>query len=131
MNEKLARQIKTVALSGKQDMETGLVEALIAVGGDPLTVRGARDTFSAVLGKARQGAARIIGRNQEEMTVVMSIKDLADIVRVASKPQSFGEALDAMGFKPVSREFTVREGHPAEPLTRPAAVRGGGSSIAM
>lgn len=131
MNERLARQIKTAALSGKQDVETGLVEALIAVGGDPLTVRGARDTLSAVLGKARQGAARIIGHNREEMTVVMSIKDLADIVRVASKPQSFGEALDAMGFKPVSRRFTVREGHPDVPLAKPAAARDGGSPMAM
>ena len=51
------------------------------------------------------------------MTVVMSLTDLVEIVRVAAKRQPFGEALDAAGFRPAAgKKMAVRPGFPQEPL---------------
>jgi hypothetical protein len=51
------------------------------------------------------------------MTVVMSLAELVTIIQAAAEKQSFGEALDAAGFRPVStKEISIREGFPAEPL---------------
>ena len=121
MDEKLARQIQDAVRSGDKDVKTELVEAIVDLGGNSLTVRHARDTLSAVLGKARKGKAQLIGRKREEMIVVMSLQDLVDIIFMAAKPPSLGDALDAIGFKPVSRKVTVGQGHPRQTLTRPSA----------
>lgn len=53
------------------------------------------------------------------MTVVMSLADLIEMIQAAGEKQSFGEALDAAGFHPVStKEISARDGFPAEPLVR-------------
>lgn len=59
----------------------------------------------------------MIGLKPKGVTVVVSLSDLIDMLQVAAKGQSFGEALDAEGFQPVSdKKIKVREGFPAEPL---------------
>jgi alkylated DNA nucleotide flippase Atl1 len=119
MDERLVKRIRGVAQSSPQDIETGLLEMVSELGGAPLTVRRARDSLSAVLHKARAGTMQLIGRTPEEMTVVMSLKDLVELVGAAAKPRTFGEALDAMGFKPaVGHRVVVRRGRKRNPLTR-------------
>jgi hypothetical protein len=61
---------------------------------------------------------QLIGRTPEDMTVVMSLKDLVELINVAAKPQSLGEALDAMGFEPAGHGGAVGQGRKREPLTR-------------
>ncbi|MFB9980176.1 hypothetical protein ACFSQQ_11100 [Mesorhizobium kowhaii] len=118
MDERLTRQIQGSSGTSKEEIETGLVETLVEVGGDPLTVRGARDTLSAVLGKVKKGSVQLIGRRKDEMTVMISLKDLVDLVSVAMRPQTFGEALDAMGFEPLGRRIVVARGRNRRPLKR-------------
>ena len=71
---------------------------------------------------------RLIGHKPKGMTVVMSLSDLVDIVQVAAKGQSLGDALDAAGFQPVSgkKRITVSQGFPREPLVR-RRFKGSGS----
>jgi hypothetical protein len=119
MDERLMKRIRDVARTSDQNIETSLIETLVELGGARHTVRGARDKFGAVLGKARNGEAQLIGCTPEDMTVVISLKDLAELVRMVAEPESFGEALDAAGFKPaVGRRIVVREGREQNPLTR-------------
>lgn len=118
MDERLVRQIQDAGLSSKREFEIGLAEALVEASGGALTVRGARDSLSAVLGKARRGTVQVIGRKAEEMTVVMSLADLVEAVSAAARPPSLAEALEGMGFKPTGRLLTVRQGRKGEPLTR-------------
>ena len=119
MDERLVKRIRGVAHSSPQDIEASLLEMVVELGGAPLTVRRARDSFSAVLHKARAGTMQLIGRMPEEMTVVISLKDLVQLVGAAAKPQTLGEALDAMGFKPAAgHKRVLRQGHKRNPLKR-------------
>lgn len=131
MDERLVRRIQGAGRSSKQELETSLAEALVAVSGGALTVRSARDSLSAVLGKARQGTIQVIGRKADDMTVVISLKDLVEAVSAAARPQTLAEALDAMGFKPASRRVTVRQGRKREPLTRYRESEGPNAKFAV
>lgn len=131
MDERIVRRIQNAGRSSRQELETGLAETLVDVSGGARTVRGARDNLSAVLSKARQGAVQVIGRKTEEMMVVMSLKDLVDVVSVAARPQSLAEALAGMGFKPAGRRVVVRHGRKREPLTRYGENDGPGAKLAM
>jgi antitoxin (DNA-binding transcriptional repressor) of toxin-antitoxin stability system len=118
MNERLAKRIQSTVFSTKQDIEHALVETLVDIGGQPHTVRSAKNSLSAVLGKAKKGEAQLIGKTPEEMTVVMSLKDLVDVVSAAAKPQTLGESLRAMGFEPAKRSVTLRPLPKTNRLTR-------------
>ena len=121
MDRGLLKLVREAALRSKQDLESSLMATIIDLGGEPLTVRRARDGLSTVLRDARSGKMQVIGRAPEDMTVVVSLRDLAELVSVASKPpKTFGEALDEMGFRPavVGRRIIVGQGHPGGPLTR-------------
>ncbi|MCY1745888.1 hypothetical protein [Ensifer sp. SL37] len=88
----------------RQDITDGLAETVVQIGGDPLTVRKAKEELSAVLGKARNGVPQVIGniKKADDMAEVISVKDLAELVTAARQQETFGEALDAIGFKPYS-----------------------------
>jgi hypothetical protein len=53
---------------------------------------------------------RMIDLKPKGMTVVVPLADLVDMIQVAAKRQSFGDALDAEGFKPVSGTVALPEG---------------------
>jgi hypothetical protein len=131
MDERLVRQLQTAAVSAGQDIETALVEALVGHGAQPLTVRHARDTLSAVLGRAKKGEVQLIGTNQDEMAVVMSLKDLAEVVGAAAKPPTLSEALASVGFEPANRKVVIDQGRPSEPLTRYRGRDPRGSKVAV
>lgn len=120
MNEMLVERIRSVSQSENpslRDVETGLAQVFEELG-TPLSVQAARDGFSGVLRKARDGKVQVVGRRSEEMTLVISIKELAAFILAASKPPTFGDALDAAGFRPVEHRAVLREGRPREPLVR-------------
>lgn len=103
----------------RKEAAAALVSAFRSVGVGRHTVRTARDRFDTIRSRARNGSPQVIGHKSKDMTVVMSLAELFEIIQAAREKQSFGEALDAAGFNPVStKEISVREGFPAEPLVR-------------
>jgi hypothetical protein len=115
IDERLARQVQGARYSSEKELETGLLETLIDVGGEPFTVRAARDHMSQVLRNARNGTVQLIGRSPEETVVIMSLTDLVDLIRVAlGEPRTLGEALDQLGFKPTGRRVVVRQSRKEE-----------------
>ncbi|MBS3652191.1 hypothetical protein KEU06_26705 [Pseudaminobacter sp. 19-2017] len=92
---------------------------MVAVGARRHAVRAARNGFSAILAQARNGTPHLIGHKTEGMTVLVSLSALVDMVQAVARTQSFGEALDAEGFRPVSgKKIMVGPGFPLEPLVR-------------
>lgn len=119
MDQRLMTALQTVGSMNRQEATATLVSAFAAVGARRHPVRAARDAFNDIVAQARVGTPQLIGARSKSMTVVMSLSDLVDIVQVAAKGQSFGDALDAAGFRPVSgKKIVVREGAPPEPLVR-------------
>lgn len=122
MDQRLATALQTVGSMSGQDAATALVSAFRSIGVARHTIRTARDRFDTILSQARKGTPQLVGQKSKDMTVVMSLADLVTMIQAAAEKQSFGESLDATGFKPVSaRGISVREGFPPEPLvwTRP------------
>ena len=119
MNQGLVTALQAVGSMNRQEAATALASAFAAVGAGQHPVRAARNSFDAIVARARKGPPQLIGASSRNMTVVMSLIDLVDIIQVAARSQSFGEALDAEGFQPArGRKISVREGSPAEPLVR-------------
>lgn len=117
MDQRLVTALQSVGSMNRHAAATTLVSAFRAVGVGRHTVRTARDRFNAIVAQARNGTPQLIGAKPKTMTVVMSLTDLVEIVRVAAKRQPFGEALDAAGFRPAAgKKMAVRPGFPQEPL---------------
>lgn len=128
MHQRLVTALQSVGSMGKQEAAAALVSAFVAAGASRHLVRTARDGFNDIFAQARKGAPQLIGHQPKDMTVVVSLADLVDIVRVAAKGQSFGDALDAAGFRSASgNKLAVRQGFPQEPLIRkrPSKKSGG------
>ncbi len=92
-----------------------------------MTVRKAKDELSAVLRNARNGVPQVIGNleNPDDLAVVISVKDLAELVAAARHQETFGEALDAIGFKPYTGgRIIVGQGHKRGHLQRSRDVAG-------
>ncbi|WP_457579187.1 hypothetical protein [Ensifer adhaerens] len=102
MDARILKQVQESRNASRQVLADRLVKTIVQIGGDPLTVRRARDELSAVLRKARNGIPQLIGSPtaSEDMAVVIALKDLAEFVIAARQGESLGEALDAIGFKP-------------------------------
>ncbi|MBB5574396.1 MULTISPECIES: hypothetical protein [Rhizobium] len=121
MDARILKKVQVARNANRQDITDGLVETIIQIGGDPLTVRKAMDELSAVLGRARSGIPQVIGnmKKADDMAVVISVKDLAELVTAARQQETFGEALDAIGFKPYSSgRIIVGQGRKRERLQR-------------
>ena len=112
MDARLLKQVQVARNVSRQDIADGLVETIIQIGGDPLTVRKAKDELSAVLGKARNGVPQVIGniKKADDMAVVISVKDLAELVAAARQQETFGEAStpSASSRIPVAASSSVR-----------------------
>lgn len=123
MDQRLVTAIHAVSSMDRQEAATALVAALRAAGVGRHAVRTARERFDTIRNQARNGTPQLIGHKAKDMTVVMSLYDLIEMTQAAAKKQSFGDALDAAGFRPVP--ISVREGFPAEPLVRSRFKRRG------
>ncbi|OCP35745.1 hypothetical protein [Ensifer sp. LC163] len=121
MDARILKQVQDARNASRQDIANGLVETITQIGGEPLTVRMAKDELSAVLGQARNGIPKLIGNRKktEDMTLVISLKDLAELATAARQGETVGEALDAIGFKPhTGGRIIVGQGRKREPLQR-------------
>jgi len=119
MDRRLVTALQTVGSMNRQEAGAALILALLAVGAGRHPARAAGNSFDAIVARARKSPPQLIGASSRNMTVVMSLTDLVDIIQVAAKRQSFGEALDAAGFRPMSgKKMAVRQGFPQEPLVR-------------
>lgn len=119
MDARLLEQAQAVCGSNTEVVANGLVQTIVQIGGGPLTVRQAKDGLSAVLRKARNGIPQLVGgpKNGDDMAVVISVRDLAELVAAARKQETLGEALDAIGFKPYSgARIVVGQGRNRERL---------------
>lgn len=107
MNE-LARQIREVgATTPEPDALAAAARKLVEASGEPLTIRGARDTFSSVMKRARRGELQVIGRKPDEMAVLISLKGLVEMIRETPSTQSFADALIEAGYVPIRVELEL------------------------
>ncbi|MBO9128040.1 MULTISPECIES: hypothetical protein [unclassified Rhizobium] len=133
MDARILKRVQLARRVSRQDIIDSLVETIVQIGGDPLTVRKAKDKLSAVLGKARNGVPQVIGniKKADDMAVVISVKDLAELVTAVRQQQkTFGEALDTIGFKPYSGgRIIVGQGRKRERLQRSSNASGAKSAV--
>lgn len=115
MNGHLARQLSEIADSSESDAIREIEQVLTTAAGSSLTVKAARDTFTKVLSRVREGHMQLIGRKTEDMAVIIALKDLAALISSSAKTLSFGSALDEVGFEPLGRRIKI-----APRNTRPA-----------
>lgn len=123
MDGRLVRQLSEIGDANEGDVIKELEQVLTSAAGGSLTVKAARDTFTKVLGKVRGGDMQVIGRKTEDMAVMISLKDLAALIRSSAKNMSFGSALDEVGFAPLGRRIKIRPGVDQPPLRRPGKAK--------
>ncbi|MGR8925369.1 hypothetical protein ACU8MB_16665 [Rhizobium leguminosarum] len=98
MDVRVIKHVREMRTASKNDFVEGLGRTLVEVAGGSLSDRKAKDGLSGVLRRAREGVPQIIG-SAEDAAVIISVKDLATLLD-AAKEQTFGEALDNVGFTP-------------------------------
>jgi len=126
MDPRLVTALQAVGSLSRQEAASLLISTFAAVGAGRHPARAAGNSFDAIVARARKSPPQLIGASSRNMTVVMSLTDLVDIIQVAAKRQSFGEALDAASFQPASgKKAGVRPGFPQEPLLRRSFKKSG------
>jgi hypothetical protein len=126
MERKLLNRISDLAVASEGDVVEGLQELLSGSSDGSLTVRAARDSFTKVLARARSGDMQLIGKKLDDMAVVISLKDLAELVRSSTRGVSFGSLLE--GQKPLGRRVVGerRNRSPLKPRFEPVPASGNG-----
>lgn len=109
MEKRVITELAKISERGEPQLTAKVLETILASCGGTLSVREARDTLSKVLSRARAGSVQVIGRDIENMAVVMSVRDLAELV-ASFRPSSFGSALDEIGFRPLGRRIKIQTG---------------------
>lgn len=100
-----AEQPKSALLAAIEEITVPLTKADIAFG--PLTQDG---------GAVERGVSSATDHAGQRV-IVISMKDLAQLLEAVAKPLSFGEALIAIGFEPaLGPKPKVRRGHARNPL---------------
>jgi hypothetical protein len=111
MNLGFLTALKDLPVQDDSKLEKALAELFILhLLDQPLTVKKARDNFSSINRLARQGNLQIIKGAPGEETVILSVKDLAAIIKAAVREMTFAEALEASGFKPARQRIELTEG---------------------
>lgn len=123
MDGRLVRQLSEIGDANEGDVIKELEQVLTNAAGGSLTVKAARDTFTKVLGRVRGGDMQVIGRKTEDMAVMISLKDLAALIRSSAKNMSFGSALDEVGFAPLGRRIKIKPGIDQPQLRRPGKAK--------
>jgi antitoxin (DNA-binding transcriptional repressor) of toxin-antitoxin stability system len=123
MDERLLRKVQSARSENRQGLAKGIGDAIVELsGGKALTVREAKDTLSKLLERVRSGAPQVIGMSKDQ-AVLISLKDLAEIIAASERKETLAEALDTVGFKPYRREpITVGQGRKSEKITVGSAV---------
>ena len=79
-----------------------------------ITIRAARDSFTKLLARARDGSVQLVGKDKGEQTVILSVAALANVIKAAAGGISAGEFLAATQFQPSAA---------ASPMCRVASLR--------
>lgn len=74
-----------------------------------LSVRTARDSFTKLLARTREGSVELVGRDHGDQAVVLSITALANVIKAAAGGISAGEFLAATNFRPSSGRIVHEE----------------------
>ena len=112
MDQKLLAKVDGFLQAGKDS--DGLVTALSQSFGEAsheqLSVRAIRDRFTSTLRAVRSGEVQLVGTDPNDQVVMISLRDLAQMVRRAAGDVSFGEALRMRAdFHPVALEVEMRQ----------------------
>ncbi|MBB3453124.1 hypothetical protein FHT86_001380 [Rhizobium sp. BK313] len=116
MDKRVFRYVRLAGAVSKESFAEDLGRMLADFAGGSLGVRQARDGFAAVLRLAREGRPQIIG-SAEDGVIVISVRDLAELLEVAREP-TLGETLVSAGFKPYRSRINVEERRNNERLKR-------------
>ena len=82
---------------------------------EPITIKRARDSFSHINRRAKQGHIQIIKGASGEETIILSVKDLAAMIHATVSGVTLFDALEASGFKSVRRkQLVLQEGRRSE-----------------
>lgn len=109
MNVDFLSELQALPLRQRPALEAALSALLVRWCGDPLTVKGARDQFSAVNRRARDGCVQVVRGDPGEETVLVSIKDLAMMIQSAASSLTLGSVLAAAGFEPTGERLVLDE----------------------
>lgn len=109
MNAEFLSELQALPLRQRPALESALSALFVRWCGDPLTVKGARDRFSAVNRLARGGCAQIVRGDPGEETVLVSIKDLATIIQSAASSLTLGSVLALADFEPTGERLMLDE----------------------
>ena len=103
--------LQDLTVQDNSKLEKSLTELLtLHLFEQPLTVKKARDNFSSINRLARQGNLQIIKAAPGEETVIVSVKELAAMIKAAVREMTFAEALEISGFKPARQRIELTEG---------------------
>ena len=91
-------------------LENELSQLLAQLTGQPLPIKSVRDRFSTVNRHAKSGRIQVVRGVPGEETLLLSLKDLAAIIRAASASLSFADALAVTGFQPIRQRLVQQEG---------------------
>lgn len=109
MEKRVITELATISAADVSQIASEALKIILANSGDALSVRAARNNFSKLLSLVRGGDVQVVGRKLEDMTVVISIKDLARLL-ADTRPLSFGHAMDELGFRLLARKIKVPRG---------------------
>jgi hypothetical protein len=128
VDERILAEVEGLLRLRKDDAElvAALSESFGGTGREQSSVRAIRDGFTKTLRTVRSGRAQLVGTKPEDQVVIISLKDLARMVRRVAHDVSFGEALRATPhFHPVplraemrqrlrgGQVYVLQDGHPA------------------
>jgi hypothetical protein len=82
------------------EFELSLISLLVHHSdGGIATVREFRDGFPKINRSVKAGCVKVIGKSPGDQTVLLSISQLADMLKLASGKLTFGESLAMAGFE--------------------------------
>jgi hypothetical protein len=111
MDVKFLSAVRSLPVRRHAELETALSELLTRTSSQgPLTIKGVRDKFSSVNRLAKSGRIQVVRGTPGAETVIVSMKDLAAIIRAAAASLSFTDALAVSGFEPIHHSFLQNEG---------------------
>jgi hypothetical protein len=73
----------------------------------PVTIKGARDRFSEINRRAKEGFLQVVKGASGQETVIVSLTDLAAMLHATATGVSLADALKIAGFTPVRQKRLV------------------------
>jgi len=102
MNLEVLSALEGLRLKEPAAFEDALTKLLTAHKScQPVTIKSARDKFSQINRRAKEGYIQVIKGSPGEETVVVSVRDLAAMIHAARTGVTLADVFNATGFKPV------------------------------